>query len=57
VSRSPGRGEPGSGEIAWPYVFEQIDSAGYDGWVGVEYFPSEKDTERSLGWLGDYIEE
>jgi len=57
IADSPGRGEPGTGEIAWPFVFEQIDSAGYDGWIGVEYFPSEKDTERSLGWLNDYVEE
>ena len=57
IADSPGRGEPGTGELNWPYVFEQIDSFGYDGWVGVEYFPSEKDTELSLGWLGDYVEE
>ena len=57
IADSPGRGEPGTGELNWPYVFEQVDSSGYDGWVGVEYFPSEQDTERSLGWLGDYVEE
>lgn len=55
IADSPGRGEPGSGEIAWPFVFERIDAAGYDGWIGAEYTPSEGNTERSLAWMADYV--
>ena len=57
IADSPARNEPGTGEINWPIVFEQIDTAGYDGWIGVEYVPSEQDTERSLGWMADYVAE
>lgn len=50
IGDSPGRHEPGTGEIAYDYVFDQIDTLGYDGWVSLEYNPSTT-TEASLGWL------
>jgi hydroxypyruvate isomerase len=50
VADSPGRGEPGTGEIHHPYLFEQIEAVGYRGWVGLEYNPTTS-TEESLGWL------
>ena len=50
ISDNPGRHEPGSGEIAWPYLFELIDRSGYDGWVGAEYTPK-GETAAGLGWL------
>ncbi|HUG14462.1 MAG TPA: TIM barrel protein, partial [Thermomicrobiales bacterium] len=37
IADSPGRNEPGTGEINYPYVFDAIDEAGYDGWVSLEY--------------------
>lgn len=52
VADSPLRNEPGTGEINYPYMFEVIDAAGYDGWVGLEYKPS-ADTVASLHWLRD----
>jgi len=47
---SPGRHEPGSGEINFPHLFHLLDEIGYAGWVSAEYLPSAA-TEDSLGWL------
>jgi len=51
IADSPGRGEPGTGEIAYPYVLRQLEAMGYRGYVGLEYRPSRGDTEESLRWL------
>ncbi|MEJ1977867.1 MAG: TIM barrel protein [Acetobacteraceae bacterium] len=45
----PARNEPGTGEIGWAYVFQQIDALGYTGWVGCEYRPA-GETVAGLGW-------
>jgi len=45
----PGRHEPGTGEINFPYLFRVLDEIGYDGWVGCEYIPS-GDTVAGLAW-------
>ena len=49
----PGRHEPGSGEIHFPYLFDWIDSLGYGGWIGAEYLPAAA-TEAGLGWFQRY---
>lgn len=46
---TPGRHEPGTGEINYDTVFKAIDDMGYDGFVAAEYRPSGK-TEESLAW-------
>ncbi len=51
VADSPGRGEPGTGEINYPFVLGELESLGYDGYVGLEYNPSTQTTKDSLGWL------
>jgi hydroxypyruvate isomerase len=51
VADSPGRGEPGTGEINYPFVLDAIEALGYDGWIGLEYNPTTAATEDSLGWL------
>ena len=51
VADSPGRGEPGTGEINYPFVLDAIESLGYDGWIGLEYNPTTASTEESFGWL------
>jgi hydroxypyruvate isomerase len=51
VADSPGRGEPGTGEINYPYVLDAIERLAYDGWIGLEYNPTTATTEDSLGWL------
>ncbi|MCB1886332.1 MAG: hydroxypyruvate isomerase [Rhodocyclaceae bacterium] len=50
LADNPGRHEPGSGEIHFPFLFGEIDRLGYDGWIGCEYRPA-GDTAAGLGWL------
>jgi hydroxypyruvate isomerase len=50
LADNPGRHEPGTGEIAYPFVFEALDALGYDGWIGCEYKPRTT-TQEGLGWL------
>jgi hydroxypyruvate isomerase len=49
VADSPNRNEPGTGEIAWDYLFKLIVELGYEGWIGCEYTPI-AGTEAGLGW-------
>ncbi|KWT97087.1 MULTISPECIES: hydroxypyruvate isomerase [unclassified Variovorax] len=49
LADNPGRGEPGTGEINYPWLFKHIDAAGYTGWIGCEYKPRGT-TEDGLGW-------
>jgi hydroxypyruvate isomerase len=51
IADSPGRGEPGTGEIHYPYVLAALEGLGYDGYVGLEYNPTTETTEESLKWL------
>lgn len=50
LADNPGRHEPGTGEINYPFLFEHIDKIGYDGWIGCEYKPA-TETLEGLGWL------
>ena len=54
IADNPGRHEPGSGEINYPFVLDHIANSGYDGWIGAEYVPA-KDTESGLGWAKQYL--
>ncbi len=47
---TPGRNEPGTGEINYPFIFRKLDELGYRGWAGAEYNPSGR-TEDSLDWF------
>jgi hydroxypyruvate isomerase len=51
IADSPGRGEPGTGEIRYPFVLGELEKLGYDGYVGLEYNPTTETTEDSLSWL------
>ena len=53
ISDNPGRHEPGTGEIDFPFLFDYLDQIGYQGWVGCEYVPRGH-TRDSLGWLQAY---
>lgn len=46
----PGRGQPGTGDIAFERLFEIIADSPYTGWTGAEYRPTGR-TEDSLDWL------
>ena len=50
LADNPGRHEPGSGEINFPFLLQHLDRIGYEGWVGCEYKPAGR-TEDSFGWL------
>lgn len=49
LADNPGRNEPGSGEIYYPFLFRHLDRIGYAGWIGCEYKPAGS-TEAGLGW-------
>ena len=55
VADTPGRHEPGTGTVDWPAVMDVLRTKGYDGGIGLEYFPSADDAEslaltrRALG--------
>jgi len=51
IADSPGRGEPGTGEIHYPFVLGELERLGYEGYVGLEYNPTTDTTEESLAWL------
>lgn len=50
IADSPGRNEPGTGELAYERILPMLDALGYAGWVGLEYKPSHS-TVDSLAWL------
>lgn len=51
IADSPGRGEPGTGEIDDRTVFKTLEAVKYSGYIGLEYRPTTETTERSFGWL------
>lgn len=51
IADSPGRNEPGTGEINYEYVLGELEALGYDGYVGLEYNASDGDTLGSFGWI------
>ncbi|HMZ00191.1 MAG TPA: hydroxypyruvate isomerase, partial [Burkholderiaceae bacterium] len=48
LADNPGRNEPGTGEINYPFLFAHLDRIGYAGWIGCEYKPATT-TEAGLG--------
>lgn len=50
---TPGRHQPGTGEINFANVFAALDDMGYEGFVAAEYRPRGK-TEESLDWFEPY---
>lgn len=49
LADNPGRNEPGTGEINYPFLFTHLDKIGYQGWIGCEYKPATT-TVAGLGW-------
>ncbi len=50
IADNPGRHEPGTGEINYPFIFAALERLGYDGWIGCEYVPAGR-TSDGLGWM------
>ena len=53
IADVPARGEPGTGEIGWEFVFRRIDGLGYRGSIGCEYRPA-GETVAGLAWRKRY---
>ena len=53
IADNPGRHQPGTGEINYPFIFKEIDAAGYRGHVGLEYVPI-PDSKSSLSWVTEF---
>ncbi|EJJ30022.1 2-oxo-tetronate isomerase [Rhizobium sp. CF142] len=54
VADNPGRHEPGTGEINFGFIFQELERLGYDGWVGCEYVPKGRASE-GLGWARPWM--
>jgi len=50
LADNPGRHEPGTGEINYPFLYKFIDGLGYQGWIGCEYKPKTT-TIEGLSWF------
>ena len=50
LADNPGRHEPGTGEINYPFLFDWLERIDYRGWIGCEYKPATT-TDAGLGWL------
>ncbi len=53
LADNPGRHEPGTGEINWPWLLARIDTLGWRGHVGCEYKPRTS-TADGLSWLNAF---
>lgn len=54
LADNPGRNEPGTGEINYPFLFRHLDEIGYRGWIGCEYKPKTT-TMQGLGWYTNQL--
>ncbi|MEJ8571145.1 2-oxo-tetronate isomerase [Microbaculum marinum] len=54
IANPPDRADPGTGEINYPFVFAELETLGYDGWIGCEYRPPAATTD-SLAWFEPYM--
>jgi hydroxypyruvate isomerase len=55
IADTPGRHEPGTGEINYGFLLGFMDKVGYAGWVGCEYRPL-AGTLEGLGWAKPYLQ-
>ena len=53
IASVPDRHEPDEGEINYQYIFDKLDTIGYDGYVGCEYKPR-GETTAGLDWFQKY---
>ena len=54
IADSPGRNEPGTGELAYERILPAFDEAGYNGWIGLEYKPS-RPVPETFSWIGAHL--
>ena len=53
IASVPSRNEPGSEELNFPFLFDELDRLGYGGFVGCEYRPK-GNTVEGLGWFAPF---
>jgi hydroxypyruvate isomerase len=53
IADNPGRHQPGTGEINFPFLFRELDTLGYEGHIGLEYVPT-PDTKSSFSWITEF---
>jgi hydroxypyruvate isomerase len=52
IADTPGRGAPGTGTLDFDDLLGRLRTAGYEGWVGLEYKPGDVTTSAdAFGWL------
>lgn len=54
IADSPGRNEPGTGELAYDRILPALDGLGYDGWVGLEY-RSSLPVPQTFEWMNTLL--
>jgi hydroxypyruvate isomerase len=50
IADNPGRHQPGTGEINFPFLLQELDTLNYQGYVGLEYIPI-PETICSFDWI------
>jgi hydroxypyruvate isomerase len=50
IANPPGRNEPGVGELEYDFLLDRLEALGYEGYVGLEYAPSDG-MEHDFSWL------
>jgi hydroxypyruvate isomerase len=55
IADVPGRHQPGTGKAPIPELLAELDSKGYEGFVGLEYRPLGS-TDESLNWITPYLD-
>lgn len=53
IADTPGRHQPGTGEINYRFVLRHLRALGYAGSIGLEYYP-DGPPEASFGWIEEY---
>lgn len=53
IADTPGRHEPGTGEVNFRFLLRHLDRIGYRGWIGCEYRPR-AGTEAGLSWMDEW---
>ncbi len=54
IADSPGRNEPGTGELAYERILPVLDEIGYHGWIGCEYKPS-RPAPETFAWMDAFL--
>ncbi|GGW25792.1 TIM barrel protein [Streptomyces xantholiticus] len=51
IADNPGRGAPGTGSLPLEQLLDELRTAGYQGWVGLEYKAGDRPSTESFDWL------